>query len=78
MEEVGLFDEVRVVKPKPGSGTLISDEVQLAQIELTEASVAFVNAIAKAATPESLRMRRRRRSLRSNWSICSSLETAVI
>lgn len=50
MEEVGLFDEVRVVKPKRGSGTLISDDLQLAQIELTEASVAFANAIAKAAT----------------------------
>jgi hypothetical protein len=50
MGEISLFDEVRVVKLKPRSHRMISDEEQLAQIELTEASVAFANANAKAAT----------------------------
>ena len=50
MEEIGLLDEVRVVKPEPRTRRLIPDEEQLAEIELTQASVAFANAIAKAAT----------------------------
>jgi len=42
--EVGLFDEVKVVR------RLISDEEQLAEIVFNEAQIAFANAKAKAYT----------------------------
>jgi hypothetical protein len=46
------------------SRRFITDEEQLAQIELTEASAAFTNAIAGRRPPESLPMWRRHGTLR--------------